>query len=174
MGKIIFVIGGARSGKSTYALGLANKFKRVAFIATCQGLDKEMRQRIALHKQSRPKHWETFEEPRDVSKVLKRKEFDCVIIDCLTLLISNLLLSGDSISLIESKAKEVIALLKRAKGKAIVISNEVGMGIVPKNKLSREFRDIAGIVNQAFARASDETIFMLSGIPMKLKEKRNA
>ena len=92
MNKITLILGGARSGKSTYALKLASKYKKVAFLATCVGLDKEMRQRIRLHKEARPKHWETFEEPKDLVKVLAGlgNSFDCVLIDCLTLLVSNL------------------------------------------------------------------------------------
>ena len=92
MGKITLILGGARSGKSSYALNLAKKYKKVAFIATCQGLDKEMRERIRLHKESRPKHWKTFEEPKELVKLIGKlnNSFDCILIDCLTLLVSNL------------------------------------------------------------------------------------
>lgn len=171
MGKIIFILGGARSGKSTYALELAKKYKKVAFIATCQGLDKEMKERIALHRKVRPGHWQTFEETKDINSLLQKigNAFDCIIIDCLTLLVSNLILEERSQKIIENRINEMVACLKKNKGRAIVISNEVGLGIVPENKLARHFRDIAGKVNQTVARESDEVFFMVSGIPMRIK-----
>jgi adenosylcobinamide kinase/adenosylcobinamide-phosphate guanylyltransferase len=172
MGKITFVVGGARSGKSTYALTAAKKSKRkVAFIATCQPLDKEMECRIALHKKSRPLHWHTFEEAKDVDAVVKDicNKFGCVVIDCLTLMVSNLILSGCGRKVIEDKITRLIGCLKKSKGRAIIVSNEVGLGIVPVNKLARDFRDIAGSVNQIMAKESDEVIFMVSGLPWRIK-----
>ena len=172
MGKITFVLGGARSGKSTYALSAAKKNKqKVAFIATCQPLDKEMECRIDLHKRSRPIHWKTFEEAKNVDALLADigGGFNCIIIDCLTLLVSNLILAGSGRKVIEDKILKIIACLKKKKGRAIIVSNEVGLGVVPVNKLARDFRDIAGSVNQIMARESDEVIFMVSGIPWKIK-----
>lgn len=174
MGKITLILGGARSGKSTYALILAKKHKqKAAFIATCQALDTEMKQRIKLHKNSRPADWQTFEEPYDILKVLKKidSKFGCIIIDCLTLLVSNLILSNFKKDAIESKIKGIFDYLKKTGGRSIIVSNEVGLGIVPANILARNFRDIAGSVNQIAAMKADEVFFMLSAIPLKIKSK---
>ncbi|MDP2910837.1 MAG: bifunctional adenosylcobinamide kinase/adenosylcobinamide-phosphate guanylyltransferase [Candidatus Omnitrophota bacterium] len=171
MAKITLILGGARSGKSTYAVSLAKKHKKVAFIATCQPLDKEMRERILLHKESRPRNWKTFEEPKDIGGLLGKigNEFDCIIIDCLTLLISNLMLTGYKEKEVLRKIEAMLVILKKNKAKVIIVSNEVGMGLVPANKLGRDFRDIAGKVNQAAAEESDDVFFTISGIPMKIK-----
>jgi len=172
--KITFILGGARSGKSTYALGLAKKCRKVAFIATCQPLDKEMKERIRLHKETRPKHWKTFEEPKDAEILLEKigNEFDCIVIDCLTLLVSNLILGGHKEKNILEKIKAIAANLRKKKAKIIIVSNEVGLGIVPANRLGRDFRDIAGKVNQMVAKIADEVLFVVSGMPMKMKPTR--
>ncbi|MEK6714532.1 MAG: bifunctional adenosylcobinamide kinase/adenosylcobinamide-phosphate guanylyltransferase [Candidatus Omnitrophota bacterium] len=172
MGKLTLILGGARSGKSTFALKLAKAYKqKVAFIATAEPLDNEMRARIALHKKTRPRGWKTFEEPCNPVPLIKKiaKSFDCLLIDCLTLLVSKLSLGGLSQKTIAKRAKEIVAAAKSSKANAIIISNEVGMGIVPENKLARDFRDIAGKVNQIMARGADEVFFVASGIPMKIK-----
>jgi adenosylcobinamide kinase/adenosylcobinamide-phosphate guanylyltransferase len=173
MNKITLILGGARSGKSSYALSLAKKYKKVAFIATCLGLDKEMRERIRLHKVSRPKHWETFEEPRELAKLLgeMNNSFDCIIIDCLTLLVSNLVLAGNSQEQVFKKIKELLFVLNKKKARIILVSNEVGLGLVPVNKLAREFRDISGKMNQIVASEADEVLFMVAGLPMNIKGK---
>ena len=171
MGKITLILGGARSGKSSYALSLAKKYKKVAFVATCLGLDKEMRQRIRLHKESRPKHWETFEEPKDPEKLIGKlsNDFDCILIDCLTLLVSNLVLAGDKQEQVSKKIKELLFVLSKKKAKIILVSNEVGLGLVPVNKLGRDFRDIAGRVNQMVAKNSNKVFFIVSGLALKIK-----
>ncbi len=172
MGKITFILGGARSGKSSYALELAKKYKkRIAFIATCQPLDKEMRQRIQLHRKRRPLNWQTFEEAQKVSGLLKKigNKFEIVLIDCLTLLLSNLLLKNFKEVSIENEIKEILSMLKKNQAKSIIVSNEVGLGIVPKNKLARDFRDIAGKMNQIVAQEADEVFFLVSGIPRRIK-----
>ena len=171
MKKIMLILGGSRSGKSTYALSLAKKYKKVAFIATCQGLDKEMRERIKLHKEGRPKHWTTFEEPKDLTKLLGKMNdsFDCILIDCLTLFVSNLVLAGDKQEQVLKKIEELLSVLDKKKVKVILVSNEVGLGLVPANKLGREFRDIAGRVNQMVADKADEVFFTVSGIALKIK-----
>lgn len=165
------VLGGARSGKSSHALELAKKYKKVAFVATCLGLDKEMRQRIRMHQNSRPKHWKTFEEPKDLAGVLIKMNsgFDCIVIDCLTLLVSNLLLSGKSQDQICKIINDTLSVLKKKRERIILVSNEVGLGLVPTNKLGREFRDIAGRINQLAAKNSSEVFFMVSGLPWKIK-----
>jgi len=174
MKKVTLILGGARSGKSTYALTLAKKYRKVAFIATCLGLDKEMRERIRLHKESRPKHWETFEEHKDLSRLLNKinTKFDCIIIDCLTLLVSNLILSGLSEKAILNNINQFLSGATKSKANLIIISNEVGLGLVPTNKLGRNFRDIAGRVNQLVANYANTVFFTLSGIPLKIKGGR--
>lgn len=172
MGKITFVLGGARSGKSSQALKLAKAFGgRVAFVATCQGLDSEMKKRIALHKQSRPKQWKTFEEGYEVDKLLNAigGKFDVIIIDCLTLLVSNLMLEEFRDNAVEIRIKKVVAALKKIKADSVMVSNEVGLGIVPENKLARRFRDVAGRANQIIAGSSEEVYFMVSGIAWRIK-----
>jgi len=171
MGKLTLILGGARSGKSTYALSLAGKRKKVAFIATCQGLDKEMQERILKHQKARPKHWKTFEEPRNPAALIARigNGFDCIIIDCLTLLVSNLILAKNKEKAILEKCAALLFCLRKNKAKVILVSNEVGLGIVPLTKLGRNFRDIAGKVNQLAAKEADEVIFSVSGIPLKIK-----
>jgi len=173
MGKIILILGGARSGKSTHALRLAKKQKKVVFIATCQGLDKEMRQRIKLHKEARPKHWQTFEEAKELGALLNKigNSFDCIIIDCLTLLVSNLILNGEKEKDIFNKCTALLAQLEKKKAKVIIVSNEVGLGIVPVSKLGRNFRDIAGKVNQIVANKADQVLFMVAGLPLDIKGK---
>lgn len=172
MGKITFILGGVRSGKSQLAIKMAKKGrKRVGFIATCKVLDKEMKERIVRHKKIRPGHWQTFEESKDIPLLLKKvgHRFDLVIIDCLTLFVSNLLLEGFKEKYIEHKIKQMIFAFKKIKANAIIISNEVGLGIVPENKLAREFRDIAGRMNQVVAAKSYEVFFIFSGLPLKIK-----
>jgi len=172
MGKITFILGGARSGKSHYALEIAQKrHKKVAFIATCEPLDKEMQRRIRAHQKNRPSYFRTFEEPRDIYGLLKKinSEFGLIVIDCLTLWVSNLLLNGMKEREIVEEMKKIVDALKKAKAKSIIVSNEVGLGIVPRDKLSRDFRDIAGRINQLVAREAKEVIFMISGLPLKIK-----
>ena len=171
MNKITLILGGARSGKSTYALSLAKKQNKVAFIATCQGLDKEMEQRIKLHKEARPKHWQTFEEPKELEALLGKigNTFDCIIIDCLTLLVSNLILSGDKERDIFNKFTAILVQLEKKKAKVIIVSNEVGLGVVPVSKLGRDFRDITGRLNQLVVSYADEVFFIVAGLPLKIK-----
>lgn len=172
MGKITFILGGARSGKSSYALEIAKKrHKKVAFIATCEPLDKEMEKRIAAHKNLRPKKWQTFEESKEITSALEKigNNFEYILIDCLTLFISNLILASYTQNLIEDKINKMLATLRKMKGRAIIVSNEVGLGIVPQNKLARNFRDTAGKINQIIAKEADEVFFMVSGIPWKIK-----
>ncbi len=175
MAKITFILGGARSGKSGFAIKLAKeKFNTVAFIATCEPLDREMKKRIALHKDKRPGHWKTFEEPEDPGPVLKKigSKFDVVIIDCFTLMIANLMQSGLKERAIETKINKLLGIIKKTQAQSIIVSNEVGLGIVPANKLARDFRDIAGRINQLVAEKADEVFFMVSGIPSKIKTRR--
>lgn len=173
MNKIIFILGGARSGKSTFAVKLAKESgkKKIAFIATGQALDEEMKKRIMLHKKVRPVNFKTFEEPRDIEGLLRKitGKFDLIIIDCLTLFVSNLLLKKYKEEEIYKKMGGILALLNKMNAKTIIISNEVGLGIVPGSKLGRDFRDIAGKVNQLTAQKVNNVFFMVSGIPWRIK-----
>ena len=175
MSKITFILGGARSGKSKFAIEQAKGIgKKVAFIATCKATDKEMEERISIHKKTRPTHWQTFEEPQDVPLLLKKvgQKFEVIIIDCLTLLVSNLLLEGLKEKDIEKNIGKMLSVLRKLKVHAVIVSNEVGLGIVPHNKLAREFRDIAGRVNQVVAKEANEVFFMASGLALKIKEDK--
>ncbi len=173
MGKITFILGGARSGKSSYALGLAKKSKgKVIFIATCQPKDAEMKKRIKAHKRARPLSWQTVEEYINIDQAIEKTSGKCVclVIDCLTLWVSNLILAGYNQDKIADKINKVLSSLKKIKAKAIIVSNEVGLGIVPQNKLGRYFRDAAGRINQIVVGQADEVFFMLSGLPLKLRD----
>ncbi len=175
MSKITFILGGARSGKSKFATEEAKGIgKKVAFIATCKPMDKEMEERISIHKKARPAEWQTFEEPRDIPLLLKKmsRGFEVIIVDCLTLLVSNLLLDGFKEKDIEENINEILFVLNKLKAHVIIVSNEVGLGIVPDNKLAREFRDIAGRVNQLVAKEANKVFFMTSGLALKIKGEK--
>jgi len=172
MAEITLILGGARSGKSNYALEEADKYgKKVAFVATCTPCDEEMAERIRLHKSRRPAHWKTFEEPRALAALLDKigAQFDAVVIDCLTLFESNLLSDGLSDEAVEKEICNMLKALRSARCKSIIISNEVGLGVVPQNQLARRFRDLAGRLNQLVAKEADEVFFMASGIPITMK-----
>ena len=172
MGKLIFITGGARSGKSGFALKLAEKRGRnAAYIATGEPKDSEMKRRISAHRKSKPKEWITCEEPLDpASKLLKLdKKTGVAIIDCITLLVSNLVLAGIPEPKIIYQAEKIAENAGKSGFDVIVVSNELGSGVVPENKLARDFRDTAGRVNQLLAKASDKAYLMVSGLPVKLK-----
>ena len=171
---LVFITGGARSGKSRLAVQLAGKSgEKVAFIATARAGDEEMAERILIHKRSRPDEWTTIEEPTDIpSAIAAARGHDVLIIDCLTLLLSNLMFAENGPNETEHILDGVESLMKASKdfdGTVIVVSNEVGMGIVPENKLAREFRDLAGRANQIMAEAADEVYVCFSGIPIRIK-----
>lgn len=173
MGKVTFILGGARSGKSQFAIGLAKKTSKcVIFIATATDSDKEMRERIKLHRKNRPSHWKTIEEPKKLSSLVKGipKKTELIIIDCMTIFISNLLLEGKSDNFIESEISLMLKALKKSRLNSLIVSNEVGMGIVPDNALARRFRDLAGKINQGIAKASNEVYFIVSGLTLKIKD----
>ncbi|HAM38421.1 MAG: bifunctional adenosylcobinamide kinase/adenosylcobinamide-phosphate guanylyltransferase [Elusimicrobia bacterium RIFOXYC2_FULL_34_12] len=171
MGKIIFISGGVRSGKSAFALELAQKSKDVVFIATAgRKEDKEMNKRIEVHQKSRPTHWKTIEETEDIIKHLKALEkADCVIVDCITFLVSNWMFKKLNEEKIIENMQNIIKKLRKVRGKIIMVSNEVGMGVVPPYKLGRDFRDVIGRVNQLIVKNSNEFYFFISGIKWRLK-----
>ena len=171
--QLILVTGGTRSGKSSFAQNLAEEAQgRKAFIATAEPLDREMKERIALHKQERPAGWDTVEEPINLATAVKEcgEAYDVLLIDCLTLWISNLLVNKSIQE--EAILKNISALVagcREVPARVIVVTNELGMGIVPSDRLSRLYRDLVGKANQQVASAADEVYFLVSGIPMKLK-----
>ena len=175
MGKLTLVLGGTRSGKSRYAIELAKSHRKVAFIATCQARDREMRERVQKHRRERPPDWKTFEEPLEVSSLIRKihKDFQVVVLDCLTLLVSNFMLAGFKEDKIQKKIQQLLGSIETSRCKWILISNEVGSGVVPTNRLARRFRDIAGAVNQWVAEQSDRVIFMVSGLPLTVKGNKS-
>jgi adenosylcobinamide kinase/adenosylcobinamide-phosphate guanylyltransferase len=171
--RLIFVIGGARSGKSQFAQDLAHSLKgRKVFIATAEALDDEMRQRIASHRRARPSGWDTVEEPRHLGQAVQEcaGTYDILLIDCLTLWISNLLTNNPLPETeIGQEIKSLINSCKTESSTVIIVSNEVGMGIVPVDSLTRLYRDIVGRANQDIASEADEVYLVVSGIPVQIK-----
>ena len=172
--ELIVILGGVRSGKSRFAQQLAVSAKgRVLFLATAQATDDEMAERIARHKSSRPAAWHTIEEPLQIASALKSQasSSDIVILDCLTVWVGNMM-SRDANASGEETLEEIERLLKVYKdGSAslILVSGEVGMGLVPPYPLGRAFRDIQGWINQKLAQEADKVFFMIAGIPLELK-----
>lgn len=172
--KIFFITGGARSGKSAYAEKLAASFAgRRAYLATAQALDPEMAEKIDRHRKNRDGMWDTYEEPLAVAELLRtlsdRGQYQVVLLDCLTLWLSNVMAHTDGDGAVIIRSEELVNAIKIFNGSCIVVSNEVGLGIVPDNPLARKFRNFAGMLNQQVARAADEVYFTASGIPMRLK-----
>ncbi len=170
--RLIFITGGCRSGKSRFALDYANRnFSKKVYLATCEPLDEEMVNRIEDHKRMRGAEWETVEEPIGIIDKIRRygKEAEVILLDCITLWISNLLLKWDDDSRIIEEIERLRLAIREIGASAILVSNEVGMGIVPADRLSRRFRDLSGMANQKLGEASDQVIFMVSGIPLYLK-----
>jgi len=174
-GELVLVLGGARSGKSTTAERLAKDGDRVLFIATAEALDGGMRRRIAAHRRHRPEHWDTLEEPIHLSRAVRplADRYDTFVLDCLTLWVSNLLLEDEEVSDAESvileRVTELLDLIGATGGRWILVSNEVGQGIVPASPLGREYRDVLGHVNQLVASRADQAYLMVAGMALDLK-----
>ena len=169
MKKIVFITGGARSGKSSFALKQASGIPgKKAYIATAEALDEEMRKRIEDHREQRGKEWDTFEEPLMIAEVIKKigDRYDAIVLDCLTLWLSNIMHSN---LIIETEIERLISSLLSHQTSVFIVSNEVGMGIVPENEMARKFRDMAGLLNQKIAGAADEVYIVVAGIPLKIK-----
>ncbi len=174
MKEIIFVIGGCRSGKSSFALDYANKhFRQKVFLATSQVLDDEMKERILRHRETRGPDWKTIEEPIKLAETLTslKADYEVVLIDCLTLWVSNLLMDGETEDKILSRAEALVESMQKIPQSIIVVSNDVGAGIVPENKIARIFRDIVGIVNQRVAACSHTVVVTVAGLPLVIKGK---
>lgn len=172
--KTVLITGGCRSGKSRYALDYANRhFSRKLFLATCEILDDEMARRVENHQKMRGPDWETVEEPLDIVERIRQsgETVDVILIDCVTLWLSNFLMKGEVDSKVIDEVDRFVKILGQKRTSFVIVSNEVGMGIVPADPLSRRFRDLAGMANQTIARGVDTVIFMVSGIPLFLKGK---
>lgn len=177
MAQIIFITGGARSGKSAFAEKRARAFGApLGYLATAQVLDGEMDERVRRHRERRGGEWHTVEEPLHLSQALARcdGQYQAILVDCLTLWLSNLLFMYEDAG--EESEERIHDELLRLKSTlhgmvtpVVLVSNEVGMGIVPDNALARMFRDIAGTANQILAAAADEVHAVISGIPLRLK-----
>ena len=173
MGKKIFVLGGCRSGKSSYALETAQKFSAdpKVFIATCIPRDDEMKLRVTRHQQERSRHWHTVEAPIHVPEAIVAAggEAGILLVDCLTLWISNLLMENYDSGQILDRIQSLTHSVASAACPVILVSNEVGTGIVPENKLARLYRDLIGSTNQAVAKCVDQVVWVVAGIPVTIK-----
>ena len=164
------ILGGARSGKSALAEQTAAKSGlEVVYIATAEARDGEMRERIAHHRVRRPEHWLCIEEPLQLAATLQQQAADnrCLLVDCLTLWLSNLLAAGDAV--FDRERDALLDVLPQLPGRIIFVSNEVGLGIVPMGELTRRFCDESGRLHQAVAAGSDRVTFVTAGLPMILK-----
>lgn len=169
--RIVLVGGGVRSGKSAFALSRARALgERRLFVATAEAFDEEMRERAARHRAERGAEFRTLEEPRALVEALFAvDDVDVVVIDCLTLWLSNLLLGGLSAATIEQRVAALAECLRARPFHSVIVTNEVGMGIVPDNALSRAFRDVVGRAHQALGRVADEVYFGALGQMLRLK-----
>lgn len=185
MSKLILITGGARSGKSTLAENKAKELgKNILYVATATAFDDEMKQRIKLHRQQRPQNWQTVEAYKDLGNNIGKhiKNVDGVLLDCVTVMITNLMMDEmsdfDNIkdceavefeAVVESEISKIIEFSKSIDKTIIIVTNEVGMGIVPFYASTRLFRDVAGRANQKLAFAADEVYLCTCGIPLKIK-----
>ena len=171
---VLMVLGGAKSGKSRYALDLCNLLgENRIFIATAQALDDEMCQRIERHKAERGNSWKTVEESLNIVEVIQNYDNECsvILLDCITLWISNLLMKyQEDDRCIKDEVEKLVGCLKKISGRVVLVSNDVGMGIVPDNPLSRRYRDLLGLTNQRIAWASDMVVMLVAGLPLILKQ----
>ncbi|MEN8211253.1 MAG: bifunctional adenosylcobinamide kinase/adenosylcobinamide-phosphate guanylyltransferase [Thermodesulfobacteriota bacterium] len=174
--KITFVIGGCRSGKSSFALDQANREKGGAkiFIATSVPVDSEMEKRVKKHQDERGGDWHTIEEPVKIYEKINQysKDASVILVDCLTLWVSNLLLYPFDHDQFDKAVKHLENSLELCKCPVFLVSNEVGTGIVPENKIARQFRDFAGFVNQRVAKAADRVVMTIAGIDVQIKPRQ--
>ena len=174
MASSLFVIGGARSGKSRHAVAVQPRRARVVFVATAEAGDDDMVARIARHRAERPGHWATVEEPHEVAARVREALAslglgDAVVVDCLTLWVANLMARGDSDDAILKMVDALAALAGRPGADLTLVSNEVGEGVHPATADGLRFRDLLGQVNQRIAAACDKVVLMVAGLPLPLK-----
>jgi adenosylcobinamide kinase/adenosylcobinamide-phosphate guanylyltransferase len=165
---LTFLLGGARSGKSAHAERLVTEFPSPwTYVATAQAFDEEMAERIALHRSRRGEGWMTLDAPLDLAGTLRKQpEGRPVLVDCLTLWLTNHMMAEHDLEAVSTELEQVLAARR---GPWFVVSNEVGLGIVPDNALARRFRDAAGRLNQRVAARADKVLFMVSGLPLMVK-----
>jgi adenosylcobinamide kinase/adenosylcobinamide-phosphate guanylyltransferase len=175
-GKFYFITGGARSGKSTYAEKIAEySGKKVTYLATAEALDEEMEDRIREHRRRRPASWHTVEEPHHVASVLEEigQSDGVVLIDCLTLLISNLLFSSEEgeqhSEVVFAEINKLAQVARDSVADVILVSNEVGLGVVPEYPQGRVYRDVTGWANQIMTKEADFAYFLVSGMALDIK-----
>ena len=172
MKEIIFVTGGCRSGKSRFALDYANRhFKNKIFLATAPALDDEMKKRIKAHQEARGPEWAAIEEQIEIAEAVAsvKTNYQVILLDCMTLWLSNLIMAGEPENQIFSRTEAFIEAIQRIPQSVIIVSNEVGYGIVPVNDIARQFRDIMGTVNQRLAACADVVVWTIAGLPQVLK-----
>lgn len=175
-GRVALVGGGVRSGKSRFALELAlERGERRVFVATAQAFDDEMAERIARHQAERAASFDTVEAPTDLVAALRGlpNEVEVVLVDCLTLWLSNLLIRGNTEAQIDASVVELSELLAQPRFHAVLVTNEVGMGIVPESRLGRVFRDVAGRAHQRLATVADEIYFAVLGTVLRVRPSPN-
>jgi adenosylcobinamide kinase / adenosylcobinamide-phosphate guanylyltransferase len=167
----LFIVGGARSGKSRFALERARRGERVVFVATAEARDENMARRVARHRAERPSHWTTVEAPVDLVARLQKLEgtAEAFLVDCLTLWVANRLLRGDCDQSILDEADALAGLIGRRRSSFTVVSNEVGGGVHPETSAGLRFRDLLGSVNQRVAAACDTVVLMVAGVPLTVK-----
>jgi len=172
MKSVTLITGGGRSGKSRHALALAGQQTRRVFIATAVAFDSEMADRIARHREERASQFLTLEEPLRLDDALRRlpPDTDVAVIDCLTVWLGNLMHQDEAIQPDSPPILALLEALQRPPCDVILVTNEVGLGIIPDNPMARRFRDLAGTVNQKMAAVADRVVFMVSGLPLVLKE----
>lgn len=170
-GRLIFVLGGASSGKSEVALKMAGVHGPRAFIATGQGLDDEMAARIARHQATRSSDWKTVEEPIEVAAWLIEQgaQYRTILFDCVTLWLSNLAGAGLTDAVIRTRTTELLQSMRETAARVVIVSNELGLGLVPAEPSVRAFRDLAGRANQQIAAEADEVYLVVSGLSLQLK-----
>ncbi len=169
--KLILVLGGAASGKSQAALELAGQAASRAFVATGEALDREMAVRIARHRATRSSDWVTAEVPVNLSKWLEenKENYQTIVVDCLTLWLNNLRQRRLSTSAISDATSDMLHAIRATRARVVIVSNELGLGLVPATKVVRAFRDLAGRVNQQVAAEADEVYLTMSGLLLRLK-----
>lgn len=172
MGKVILVTGGARSGKSRFALELSQSYTRPVFIATAEVTDSEMGQRIEMHRHERGERFTTVEEPLNPAKVLNPAvtNMDFALLDCLTVWLGNLMHHRGQNAYPYNEVHSLLKAIEAPPCDVVIVSNELGMGLVPENAMGRWFRDVAGRLNQEVARRATEVVFMVSGCPLWVKK----
>ncbi len=173
--RLTLILGGIRAGKSTYAQRLAASGSRVLFVATAEAGDKDMEGRIKAHRESRPAEWDTLEEPINLVSALTPllPRHDTILLDCLTLWVSNMLLAESAPEStrhdIHAATRGLLDLYRSGEASWVIVSNEVGLGVVPPTKLGRKYADELGRVNQLVATEADDVYFMAAGLPLSLK-----